>query len=199
MKKLLLIGLKDVRLALRDKTALAFMLLAPFLLTLGMGFVTGAIGGGSSMGLQEMPVLVVNQDAGELGRALVEVFQSPELAELVEPTLLTDPAAARRQVDDDQTTAAVIIPAGFTESIIPAAGGRCRKLWNDTAVTMVSRNRPRPCPAGSLPMRVLPTTPKSHSAIPLTHSLTGGPRTQCPSMGGAALPGLAKGSAIAMS
>ena len=114
MRKIFLIGFKDLRLAFRDPTALVLMLLAPFLLTLGMGFVTGAIGGGSSMGLQEMPVLVVNQDAGELGKALEELFQAPELAELVEPTLLDDPAAARRQVDDDQTTAAVIIPAGFT-------------------------------------------------------------------------------------
>lgn len=122
MRKIFLIGMKDLRLAFRDPTALLLMLLAPFLLTLGMGFVTGAIGGGGNTGLQEMPVLVVNQDAGELGRALVEVFQSPELAELVEPTLLDDPAAARAQVDDDQTSAAVIIPPGFTESIIPVAG-----------------------------------------------------------------------------
>jgi ABC-2 type transport system permease protein len=87
-----------------------------------MGFVTGAIGGGGNTGLQEMPVALVNQDAGELGQALVEVLQSPELAALLDPTLLADPDAARGQVDDDQTSAAVIIPAGFTESIIPATG-----------------------------------------------------------------------------
>jgi ABC-2 type transport system permease protein len=121
MRKIFLIGFKDVRLAFRDPTALVLMLLAPFLLTLGMGFVTGAIGGGGNTGLQEMPVLIVNQDVGELGQALVDVFQSPELAELLEPTLMDDPSAARRQVDDDDTTAAVIIPPGFTASIIPAA------------------------------------------------------------------------------
>ena len=126
MRKIFLIGFKDVRLAFRDPTALLLMLLAPFLLTLGMGFVTGSFGGGGSS-LQEMPLVIVNLDEGEpgrtpLGQALVEVFQSAELAELVEPTLLSDPAAARQQVDDDQTTAAVIIPAGFTDSIIPAAG-----------------------------------------------------------------------------
>jgi len=122
MRKIFLIGFKDLRLAFRDPTALVLMLLAPFLLTLGMGFVTGAFGGGGGSGLQEMPVLVVNQDEGELGQALVELFQAPEVAELLEPSLLDDPDAARRQVDDDQTTAAVIIPPGFTASIIPAAG-----------------------------------------------------------------------------
>ena len=42
MKKLFLIGFKDLKLVFRDKAALTFMLLAPFLLTLGLGFVTGA-------------------------------------------------------------------------------------------------------------------------------------------------------------
>jgi ABC-2 type transport system permease protein len=41
MKKLFLIGIKDLRLMFRDRAALIFMLLAPFLLTIGMGFVTG--------------------------------------------------------------------------------------------------------------------------------------------------------------
>lgn len=144
MRKIFLIGFKDLRLAFRDPTALLLMLLAPFLLTLGMGFVTGAIGGGGS-GLQEMPVTIVNQDAGELGQALVEVFQSPELAELVAPTLLTDPAAARQQVDADQTTAAVIIPAGFTESIIPPAGGTTA---GETRQIEIYANPARPTGAG---------------------------------------------------
>ena len=41
MRKLLLIGLKDLKLVFRDRAALTFMLLAPFLLTIGMGFVVG--------------------------------------------------------------------------------------------------------------------------------------------------------------
>ena len=41
MRKLFLIGLKDLKLAFRDRAALILMLLAPFLLTLGLGFVTG--------------------------------------------------------------------------------------------------------------------------------------------------------------
>lgn len=121
MRKIFLIGFKDVRLAFRDPLALVLMLLAPFLLTLGLGFVTGSLSGGSS-GLENLPVLIVNQDAGELGEALVDVFQSDDLADLLEPTLLTDPVEARRQVDADETTAAVIIPAGYSDSIIPAAG-----------------------------------------------------------------------------
>jgi ABC-2 type transport system permease protein len=116
MHKIFLIGLKDVRLAYRDPLALVLMLLAPFLLTLGMGFVTGSFSGGSSA-LEDMPVVIVNQDEGALGQVLVDVFQTESLADLLEPTLLTDPVEARRLVDADQTTAVVIIPPGYSESI----------------------------------------------------------------------------------
>jgi ABC-2 type transport system permease protein len=119
MKKLFLIGLKDLKLVFRDRAALTFMLLAPFLLTIGMGFVTGRFSGGSS-GLSDIPVIIVNLDNAQLGDALAGVFSSEELADLMEPTATSDPEAARRQIDDDQASAAVIIPVGFTQSIIPA-------------------------------------------------------------------------------
>lgn len=120
MKKILLLGWKDLTLAFRDKAALIMMLLAPFALTLGLGLVTGGLSGSS--GLSAIPVVLVNQDAGQLGGELVNVFQSAELAELVAPQVSGDAAAARQLVDDDQTAAAVIIPAGFTAGIIPDAG-----------------------------------------------------------------------------
>jgi len=118
MKKLFLIGFKDLKLVFRDKAALTFMLLAPFLLTLGLGFVTGAYGSSNSSGINQIKVIVVNQDDGQLGESLVELFQSEDLAELVAPTLATDPETARAQIDADEAAAAVIIPAGFTDSII---------------------------------------------------------------------------------
>jgi ABC-2 type transport system permease protein len=105
----------------RDRAALTFMLLAPFLLTIGMGFVTGRFSGGSS-GLSDIPVVIVNQDKQELGNALEDLFNSEGLADLMEPTASDDPGAARRLIDDDQAAAAVIIPEGFSRSIIPAEG-----------------------------------------------------------------------------
>lgn len=121
MKKLFLIGLKDLKLIFRDRTALMFMLLAPFLLTIGMGFVTGRFSG-TSNGLSDIPVIIVNLDKEQLGNALADTFSSQELAGLVEPTASSNPEAARRLIDEDKAAAAVIIPAGFTRSIIPAEG-----------------------------------------------------------------------------
>ena len=110
MKKLFLIGIKDLKLIFRDRAALTFMLLAPFLLTIGMGVATGRFSGSLS-GLSDIPVVIVNLDREQLGNTLADVFSSQELADLMEPTLSSDPEAARRLVDDDQATAAVFIPA----------------------------------------------------------------------------------------
>lgn len=124
MKKILLIAGKDLRLAFRDRAAIILMLAAPFLLTLGMALVTGRLTspGGTSSGLSNIPVLIINRDGESLGNALVETFQSDELDELLDARVVEDEEAARRAVDEDQVAGLVIIPDGFTESIIPPAG-----------------------------------------------------------------------------
>jgi ABC-2 type transport system permease protein len=75
MNKLLLIGIKDLKLMFRDRAALIFMLLAPFLLTIGMGFATGRFSGSSS-GLSDIPVIIVNLDHEQLGNVLADTFSS---------------------------------------------------------------------------------------------------------------------------
>ena len=124
MKKILVIGWKDFTLIFRDRAALLLMLAAPFVLTLGLGFISGRFtaGGQSGSSLSDIPIVVVNQDQGQLGAALAGVFGSTDLAGLVAPSAGSDPAAARQQVEADQIAAAVIIPAGLTASIIPDAG-----------------------------------------------------------------------------
>ncbi len=119
MRKLLIIALKDLKLIFRDPAALILMLLAPFLITLGMGAITGRFSGNTNSGINNIPVAIVNQDEGELGKALESVFTSQELDELLEPTLSTSPDEARRLVEADQASAAIIIPQGFSASIIP--------------------------------------------------------------------------------
>jgi len=119
MNKVLSIGWKDLIVIFRDRAALILMLAAPFVLTLGMGFVTGRFSGTSSAGLSDIPVVIVNQDEGDLGAFLTEIFGSEELAELLEPTTAVDAVSARQQVNDDKVAAVVIIPAGFSASILP--------------------------------------------------------------------------------
>jgi ABC-2 type transport system permease protein len=119
MRKLLIIAFKDVLLIFRDRAALLFMFLAPFALTIGLGLATGSFSGKSNSGILDLPIVIVNDDNGQLGNALVEMVQSDQLADLLEPEFLTDLEIARKMVDDNKTVAVVYIPAGFTNSIIP--------------------------------------------------------------------------------
>lgn len=117
MLKLLIIGLKDLKIAFRDRAAIIFMLLTPFLLTIGMGLVTGRFSSNDNSGVLNIPIVIVNLDNDSLGNALVEIFSSEELADLLETTTSQDAEAARLLVDEDEITAVIIIPAGFTQSI----------------------------------------------------------------------------------
>lgn len=121
MTKLLTIGWKDLKLMFRDRAALILMLAAPFALTLGMGAITGAFSSSGSS-ITKLPVIVINQDGGQLGDALEQLLTSADLSDLLAPRIESDVAAARSAVEDDQVVAAVLIPAGFTDSIIPKEG-----------------------------------------------------------------------------
>jgi ABC-2 type transport system permease protein len=143
MLKTFLIGLKDVRLVFRDRTALIFMLAAPFVITLGLGLVTGGFSSMGGSGISDIPVVIVNLDQEDLGNTLVDIFQSQDLAELVDPTLSEDAEAARLSVDEDDSAAAIIIPAGFTQSIIPQNGTRTQQVKIE-----VYANPSRPTSAG---------------------------------------------------
>ena len=121
MKKVWTIGWKDLLVLFRDRGALILMLAAPFVLTIGLGLVTGSFSDSNSTGtgLADIPLAIVNEDEGELGQALVEVLTGSDLADLLEPAVVTDVASARQQVEADELAALVIIPAGFTASVIP--------------------------------------------------------------------------------
>jgi ABC-2 type transport system permease protein len=111
MLKLFLIGFKDVTLAFRDRAALILMLAAPFVLTLAMGVVTGRFSGAGSTGIGDIPVVIVNQDDGQLGQTFVEVMTSADLDGLLDPVLTV--IIGHQQVDDDEVAAAVVCRPTF--------------------------------------------------------------------------------------
>ncbi len=119
MKKILNIAWKDIRITFRDTSALILMLVTPFALTLVIGFAFGGFSSDDNNGISDIPVAIVNQDEGDFGTYLVDVFESDDLADLVEPTILEDVSAARTLVDEDQASAAVIIPRDFSLDIFP--------------------------------------------------------------------------------
>ena len=120
MVKILHIAWKDLVLFFRDTGALAFLLLTPFALTLAIAFAFGRPDNKDvSVSLADIPVAIVNHDQRELGQALVEVFESDDLAELLEPVHMQDEAAAQAMVDADQAAAAIVVSADLTDSVMP--------------------------------------------------------------------------------
>ena len=126
MKKAFNIAWKDLLSAGRDPASLLLLLLTPFGLTLVIGFAFGGFGGGSAnAGLTDIPVTIINLDRGQFGANLVQVFESQDLADLLEPVVFTSAASgvvlddARTAVDEDRSSAVVIIPEGFSDSLRP--------------------------------------------------------------------------------
>ncbi len=116
-KRLLLIAYKDLKLIFRDRAALIMMLLTPFLLTLGMGALTGGFSKETSSTINDIPVEIINHDQDLLGNALVDIFRSTELKGLIVAQVHDDLEGAKALVDADRTAAVIFIPAGFTASI----------------------------------------------------------------------------------
>jgi ABC-2 type transport system permease protein len=119
MNKVLNIAWKDLLVIFSDWATVLLMLGAPLALTVGLGLVTGSFGSDEPSGIEQIPVAVVNQDEGQLGEALAELFQSDELAGLVTLVGAEDETAARQLVNEGEIAAAVIVPAGFSAGVLP--------------------------------------------------------------------------------
>jgi len=140
MKKVLRIGFKDLQIIFRDRTALIMMLLAPLVLTLAMGFVTGSFSDDGASGPEQIAVVVANGDEGPLGRELLALLNDQE--PLLAVNTVSDAMLARRQVDEDAAAAAVIIPVDFS------AGFQSRAATEGPAPIELVNNPGRPISAG---------------------------------------------------
>ena len=76
MKKVLNIGWKDFIITFRDRAAWIMMLAAPLILTIGLGFASGSFSDNDS-GIQDIPVVIINEDEGALGQSLEAMLAAP--------------------------------------------------------------------------------------------------------------------------
>jgi ABC-2 type transport system permease protein len=122
MNKIWNICQKDIAVMMRDKGAMVLMLLAPIVLTLAMGAVSGSFSGRqTTAGISDVPVMILNLDQGQAGAAIVTGFKSQTQYFIVED--VTDEAIARDAVRGDKVAAAILIPVDFTASIQAGSGG----------------------------------------------------------------------------
>jgi ABC-2 type transport system permease protein len=116
----------------RDRLALFFIVLLPVVIILIIGITFG------DAGSTRLPVGIVDQGAGQLGRELVaELEASPAL----DARAYEDPEALRKAVRRGVVAAGVVVPAGYDQAL---AAGR------DAQVTfVVDQTRPAPAPVRS--------------------------------------------------
>jgi ABC-type Na+ efflux pump permease subunit len=105
MNKILTLALNDLRLTLRDRAALLWMLLMP----VGMMWFFGMFGGGGAD--PKIGLTVLDRDGGWLSRAFVEQLKGPRV-ELRTATLGEAAAPPQRKVRT------LVIPEGFTENVL---------------------------------------------------------------------------------
>lgn len=120
--KTITIAIKDTLTTFRDRNAILLMIAAPLLISAVMGLAFGGQGQGASP-ISEIPLIVVNTDAGELGEQFAEVLAEIEVdtADGVKPlfavTEMDDKDAAIAQVELGETRGAVYIPADFSQRL----------------------------------------------------------------------------------
>lgn len=127
MRKLWVLAWKEVKLAFRDVGAIVTMLVTPLALTMALGAAFGTSGGGIS----EIPVLLLNQDAGVVSGFLVEMFESEQVGDLVALETVEDAGDARARVEADEVAALVVIPSDFSERVFPMGAVVQRDLGLD--------------------------------------------------------------------
>lgn len=140
MKRIIALMRKELLLVFRDRTALLLMFAAPIALALVLTFAFGRVSGGNSASINLIPLVVVNQDKGELGARFVQVLRSPELSSLITVSESQDAEISRQAVDADQYAGAIVIPETLSE---------CLQQGQDGCATMTLYSNPaRPIALG---------------------------------------------------
>ena len=125
MHAVLTILAKDLRLRLRDRSALIVGVLTPF----GLAFVLNLIVGG----LDDFSAhfAVVDDDHGEMADAFVEA--TTHLGDDIEVTTGLSEAEARAEVKDGSLDAAFVVPAGFTNQVLGQQPAQLQVIGNADA------------------------------------------------------------------
>ncbi len=109
------LALKDLLQIIRDRKSLFFLLIMPIVFTLFFGWVFGNAG---EPGDPRLPVAVLNQDPGQPASITLEEFIARSDAVRLEEVEDASPETLPEMVADGAIAAAVIIPAGYSDSLL---------------------------------------------------------------------------------
>jgi len=130
--KALFIAAKDLSIRARDRRALVVLLAMPMALIFILGLVFNPMWQGTAE-FQRIPVVVVDQDQGEIARLLVEqVLGTGEIGRMLRVDHAGQPADARNLVLRGRRAAGLVIPRGFSQAVMTGRPARLM-LFTDPA------------------------------------------------------------------
>jgi len=140
MMRALSIAWKDLRHVYRDVAGLTMMFVAPLLLAGALG---AAFGSGDNYSVAAVKTVVVDQDAGAgagapaAGAALTAALTAPQMADLLDVTIVQTPEAARATVDKGDAAAAVIIAPGLSAAVLSTGSSAAEvEIYKDPALNV---------------------------------------------------------------
>lgn len=120
-----IIAAKDLKIILRDRNALLMMFLVPMLIISVSGL---ALGGDYEQNIR-ISVLVVDLDNDEISRGLVEFLEDIDILDV---DMESNEFAARERVKNQEYGRLIIIPLGFTESVMTGQDTELLIITNPT-------------------------------------------------------------------
>ena len=112
---------KDLRLLLRDRTALLFLTLAPVVVMAVAGFSLASLFGADPMGQTAYDLPIVDEDGGELARQIEERLSGENSVRLRRVATREE---AQRLVRDKVAGSALVIPAGTRDALLTGRPAR---------------------------------------------------------------------------
>lgn len=134
MTSLCVIIAKDLRLLLRDRIALIFIVIAPIIVTSVAGFSLGSLYGATPSGQTPYELPIVDEDGGTLARRIDERLAGDAN---VRVRIVGSRAEAQRLVRDKAVGSALVIPAGTGAAL--AAGRPAHLLLYTDPVKYLER------------------------------------------------------------
>ena len=116
MRKMFLIGVKDVRIRARDRASFIMLLAMPLILILVLGMAFQPLWTDKPFTIN---IAVLNEDEGEISNILInDVFGSNELKDMIKISFVKSEEEIIKSINKGEIAAGVVIEKGFSESIV---------------------------------------------------------------------------------
>ena len=126
MRKIFLIGIKDVKIRARDSSSFIMLLVMPLLLILVLGMVFQPLWTSTPFAID---IAIFDEDGGEFSKILLdEVFGSEQLKDMIKIKFMESEEEIINEVNKGKIAAGVIIGEGFSQTILKGEDTRIKIL-----------------------------------------------------------------------